>query len=81
MPDLLLMVITLERDEEVFYIMDVWIELARIILSFLSIVIIPLAGMIFRRIQQIDRKFNEIIKSVDMLQQRSDAHDQELMLN
>lgn len=81
MPDLLLMVITLERDEEVFYIMEVWIELARIILSFLSIVIIPLAGMIFRRIQQIDTKFNEIIKSVDRLQERSDTHDQELILN
>ena len=50
-------------------------------LSFLSIVIIPLGGMIFKRINKIDSKFNEIIKSIDDLQKRSDEQDIELMIN
>lgn len=61
--------------------METWLELARIVLSFLSIVIIPLGGMIFKRINKIDSKFNEIIKSIDDLQKRSDEQDIELMIN
>lgn len=61
--------------------MDLWIEIGRLLLSFFSIIVIPLGGLLFKRINSIDIKFQSIENKIDQIQERSSAYDENFVKN